>query len=65
MIPVGFSSSMNYFVGKYVGRNRIDLARKIFFLGQIIGFTWSFASMATCLLFKQDIFDFYTSKHEI
>jgi Na+-driven multidrug efflux pump len=24
MIPVGLGSSMNYFVGKYIGRSRVD-----------------------------------------
>ena len=29
MIPVGFAQANNFLVGKYIGKNRIDLAKKI------------------------------------
>lgn len=52
MIPIGMGSSMNYFVGKYIGKDRTDLAYRIFLLGKGIAFGWSFASMSFCAFFK-------------
>jgi Na+-driven multidrug efflux pump len=41
MIPVGLSSAANILVGKYVGKNRVDLAVKIKNQVMITTFIWS------------------------
>ena len=40
MIPVGISSSTNYLTGYYIGKNRIDLAKKIANLCVLFAFIW-------------------------
>ena len=40
MIPVGISSSTNYFTGYYIGKNRVDLAKKIANLCILFAFIW-------------------------
>ena len=52
IIPVGLGMSMNYFVGKYIGKNRVDLAQRMFELGQTVAYIWSFISMASVFFFK-------------
>ena len=40
MIPVGISSSTNYLTGYYIGKNRVDLAKKIANLCIFFAFIW-------------------------
>ena len=65
MIPVGLMSSTNYFLGMYIGKNRIDLARKIGFLLSMVTLTWSLSSMVIVYLCKESIMDIYTKDESI
>ena len=61
MIPVGLSSAINFFTGKYIGRNKIVLARRISNLCMTVTFIWSFAAMAIVWFGQQSVLDFYTN----
>lgn len=52
MIPVGLGGAVNFYVGKYIGKARIELAKRMFKYGQTIAYGWSFASMASVFFFK-------------
>jgi len=45
MIPVGLSSAINFLTGKYIGKNRPDLAHRISNLCMVVTFIWSLVSM--------------------
>ena len=65
MIPVGFSQAANFLTGKYIGLNRVDLAKRISSYCMNGAYTWSIASMAF-VWFGQDLIrDLYTSKIDI
>ena len=65
MIPVGLSGSINYFTGKYIGRNKIEMARRISGLCMTIAWVWAFISMFICWVGQEAIFHVYTSNVEI
>jgi Na+-driven multidrug efflux pump len=53
MIPVGLSSSTNYLVGMYIGKNRVDLAKKIAYLLAQVTLAWSILSMVIVFLLRE------------
>ena len=61
MIPVGFSTASNFLVGKYIGKNRVDLAKQIEKQCNLCGYAWSVASMSLIWFCRQSIYDFYTN----
>ena len=65
MVPVGLWSATNYLVGKYIGMNRVDLAKKISSLLVNVSLFWSFTSMALVYLFSVEIMTFYTNDLDI
>jgi Na+-driven multidrug efflux pump len=65
MIPVGLMSSTNYFVGMYIGMNRVDLAKKIGGLLSQVTLAWSFASMVIVFFWRDAIMDIYTCDESI
>ena len=65
MVPVGLWSATNYLVGKYIGLNRVDLAKKISSLLVKVSLFWSISSMALVYLFSVEIMTFYTNDPDI
>ena len=65
MIPVGLSYSTNYFIGQYIGKNRVDLVEKIGKLLTLVTFTWSMSSMVIVFLWKDAIMNVYTKDESI
>ena len=65
MIPVGLSTSTNFFVGKYIGKNRADLARRMSNLLLFVTLIWAIASMILVVLLREDIMLFYTDQEEV
>lgn len=61
MIPVGFMQSANFLVGKYLGKNRADLAKKIAAQIRIITFIWSISSAVLVYYLRDSITGVYTS----
>jgi len=61
MIPVGISSSTNYFTGYYIGKNRVDLAKKIANLCVLFSFVWVLTEVTLLKVFERYIISFYTS----
>ena len=45
MIPVGLSTSVNFLTGRYIGRNQVNLAKKISNLCMTVTFMWSLVSV--------------------
>ena len=60
MIPVGLMSATNYLIGMYIGRNRIDLAKKIGSLLYVVTLVWSFSSMVIVFFGRDYIMSIYT-----
>ena len=60
MIPVGISSSTNYFTGFYIGKNRVDLAEKIANLCVLFSFFWVLTEVTLLKIFENYIISFYT-----
>ena len=60
MIPVGFMGASNFFVGKYIGLNRVDLAKRMSNYCLAGGYIWSILSVILVWFFKQSIITFYT-----
>lgn len=65
MIPVGLSVAANFLVGKFIGKNKVDLAHRISNQIMFITFMWSFIQMALIVLFKDGIIRFYSDKQGI
>ena len=53
MIPVGLCQATNFLTGKYIGKDRADLAHKISNLCMFITLLWSFASMILVYHFQE------------
>jgi len=60
MIPVGLSSSINFFTGKYIGKNRVDLAHQMSNYTMYITYIWAFAIMGLLWLLEDQVMNFYT-----
>ena len=60
MIPVGFSQSATFLVGKYLGKNRADLAKKIAAQIRIVTFIWSISSAVLVYYLNEQIMAIYT-----
>jgi Na+-driven multidrug efflux pump len=65
MIPVGLSNSTNYLIGMYIGKNRVDLAKKIGSLLGVITLIWSFSSMVIVYFWRDAIMSIYTTDESI
>lgn len=65
MIPVGLMSSTNYLIGMYIGKNRVDLAKKIGFLLMLATLSWSFSSMFIVFFWRDQIMNIYTKDESI
>lgn len=65
MIPVGLMSATNYLVGMYIGKNRVDLAKKIGCLLFVITLAWSFSSMVIVYIWRDTIMGIYTCDESI
>ena len=52
MIPVGFSNANNFLTGKYIGKNRVDLAKRINGMCKFSAYSWAIGSMAIVFLFE-------------
>jgi MATE family multidrug resistance protein len=65
MIPVGLAVSANVLTGKYIGKNKSDLAHRI--SGQImfVTFIWSICQMAIVYFGETFIIDFYTTDEDV
>lgn len=60
MIPVGLSSSINFFTGKYIGKNRVDLAHQMSNYTMYVTYVWSFAISLLLWLLEDSVMHFYT-----
>jgi len=60
MIPVGLSSSMNFYTGKYIGKNRVDLAHQMSNYTMYFTYVWSFAISGILWLLEDSVMHFYT-----
>lgn len=60
MIPVGFSVAANILTGRYIGKNKVDLAHKISGIIMFVSFLWSIAQMTIIWFGKDAIIEFYT-----
>jgi len=65
MIPVGLMQAATFFIGKYLGKNRADLAKKIATYIKIVTFGWSLASMVLMLIFMESIMGVYTCEESL
>ena len=65
MIPVGLSGAVNFYTGKYIGKNRVDLAKRISNLCMTVTFGWSFVSMAVVWFGMKPIMNFYTKDESV
>jgi Na+-driven multidrug efflux pump len=52
MIPVGLSSSINFFTGKYIGKQRVDLAHTMSNYTMYITYVWSVIVCVLLWLFE-------------
>jgi len=62
MIPVGLSSAAGYLVGNQMGKGRIDLANKAFYLCWGLTLIWAFASVFLVYIGQEKIIGFYTNR---
>ena len=60
MIPVGLSTSINFFTGKYIGKNRVDLAQQMSDLSMYITYIWAIAISGLLWLLEDNVMHFYT-----
>jgi len=60
MIPVGLSSAINFFTGKYIGKDRVDLAHTLSNYTMYITYFWSFAISGLLWLLEDNVMHFYT-----
>ena len=65
MIPVGLSNSSNFLTGKYIGQQRIDLAKKISNLCMVMAFIWSIGTMMVVFIFEDGIEKGYTIHEKV
>lgn len=65
MIPVGFMQSATFLIGKYLGKNRVDLAKKISIQIRVVTFIWSFSSFIIILALECPIQEIYTDNEDI
>ena len=65
MIPVGLSQSINFFTGRYIGKNKVEMAKRISNLCMVVAWVWGFVSMALCWFGQDVIFKVYTHNEEI
>ena len=65
MIPVGFRIAANFLTGKYIGLNRVDLAKRISNYCVNGAYMWSILSILIVWCFQQGIHDFYTHNDTI
>lgn len=65
MIPVGFKTSTTFFTGRYIGRNKIDMAKRISTLCMWVTFSWSLTSMTVCWFGAKPILTFYTDNLDV
>ena len=65
MVPIGIQSATNYLLGMYIGKNRVDLAKKIGYLLALITLAWSFLSMFVVFCWRDEIHNVYTKDIEI
>lgn len=65
MIPVGFMQAATFLIGKYLGKNRVDLAKKISIQIRVVTFIWSFSSFIIILALECPIQEIYTDNEDI
>jgi len=65
MIPVGLSSAMGFFVGNYIGKNKIVVARKFAYLCTLLSLIWSFLSVLLVWVFQDQVMTFYTKDEAV
>lgn len=65
MIPVGLSTSANVLTGRYIGMNRVDLAKKISNLVMLFTLLWTVFLMVLIYYKMDPIIDFYTNDEEV
>lgn len=65
MIPVGLSTAMNFFVGKYMGKNNVPMAKKFAELCNILTWIWSVASVVVVWFAQNKVMLFYTSDNDV
>lgn len=65
MIPVGLSSAINFFTGKYIGKNRVDLARQMSTYTMYITYFWSLVVGGLLWLLEEQVMHFYTDSEPV
>jgi Na+-driven multidrug efflux pump len=65
MIPVGLCSATNFLTGKYIGKDKPNLAKKISNLCMFVTFVWSMVSMVLVYSFDNAIMSFYTHDESV
>jgi Na+-driven multidrug efflux pump len=65
MIPVGLSSATNFLTGKYIGKDKPKLAKKISNLCMFITLIWSLISMILVYSYDLAIMGFYTHDESV
>tara|TARA_B110000285_G_scaffold202095_1_gene237180 strand:+ start:595 stop:1143 length:549 start_codon:yes stop_codon:yes gene_type:complete len=65
MVPVGLSQSATFLVGKYLGKNRPDLAKKIAAQIRLVTFIWSLSSAILVYFLIEPIMNIYTDSEPV
>lgn len=60
MIPAGLSMSSGILVGRQIGKNRVDMATRMYSIIKCVTFTWSLAQIVIVYFGENAIINFYT-----
>jgi Na+-driven multidrug efflux pump len=65
MLPAGLSGASTVLVGKQIGKNRIDMATRMYYIIKTVTYTLSSAQVVAVWFFEKQIIGFYTKDKEI
>ena len=65
MVPMGIQSSANFLIGKFIGKNRVDLAKRIAKLIALVALIWSILSVIFVYSLRKNILSIFTGDNDI